>query len=315
MSSGTRTPSTPYAHYPPNIPTDPALIAQLHQAAQGVEGGFQRVDQAFQEVGGALSEVRARADERTQMNYERLVALTQQQAEDAARHRQAQEEQFRYNQQLVEQLQEQRQNQQELIRQLEEQRAITAAHNQALHEASAASIAQRRDLDEVLRRRVSARWPVFQVPPAEVIQPPLPREPIRTPSVVQSPPVEPTMRADWHVPMPPTATQYSYQTHEHLPNQPAMAIGFTEVPKAPKYSGCTKLDMRRFMDDYQAYSREVTLLNAACGSAKISLMPVAACIDPRAMERLCYWEFDNRSYHEITEQDWRNFFASARDTE
>ena len=102
--------------------------------------------------------------------------------------------------------------------------------------------------------------------------------------------------------------------YNHYTNQPAVAIGFTEVPKAPKYNGCTKLAMRKFMDEYQAYSREVQLLNMACGSAKISMMPIAACIDPRAVERICYWNL-RKPYHEVTEEDWRQFFASARATE
>ena len=92
-----------------------------------------------------------------------------------------------------------------------------------------------------------------------------------------------------------------------------MAIGFHEIPKAPKYNGCTKLEMRKFMDEYEQYRREVTLLNHACGTSKIGLM-LGACIDAKAVQRLCYWEL-GKPYDEISEQDWIDYFCTAQEQE
>ena len=62
------------------------------------------------------------------------------------------------------------------------------------------------------------------------------------------------------------------------------------------------------------YKREVTLLNHACGTSKIGLMPVGACIDAKSVQRLCYWEL-GKPYHEISEQDWLDYFSTAKDQE
>ena len=228
--------------------------------------------------------------------------------------------------------------QQVFLQRLEEQRTITELHNKALHEASAASLSQRKDLDEILRRRVSARWPMFagpevvqqtvrsSIPSMAPTQPAVPTQPPAVPIPLESampPPLPPSPQLDarmrtpseqsWPGPIPQGVLDSKPQ-YDHYTTHPSVAIGFTEVPKAPKYNGTTKLAMRKFMDEYQAYTREVALLNMACGTAKVGLMSLAACIDPRAVERICYWNIQ-KPYHETTEEHWRNFFALARATE
>ncbi len=54
-----------------------------------------------------------------------------------------------------------------------------------------------------------------------------------------------------------------------------VVYGFQEVPKAPTFSGSTKVQMRKFMDQYEAYTREVNLANAQRqGGAQIQRVPV-----------------------------------------
>ncbi|CAK4670190.1 unnamed protein product, partial [Aphanomyces euteiches] len=89
--------------------------------------------------------------------------------------------------------------------------------------------------------------------------------------------------------------------------------GFQEVPKAPTFNGSTKVQMRRFMDQYEAYSREISLANAQRpGGAQIHQVPLSACIDPLAVERIAFWEMGKPS-RELTEDDWRMYFLSAKD--
>ncbi|KAH9135420.1 hypothetical protein LEN26_006421 [Aphanomyces euteiches] len=86
-----------------------------------------------------------------------------------------------------------------------------------------------------------------------------------------------------------------------------------EVPKAPTFNGSTKVQMRRFMDQYEAYSREISLANAQRpGGAQIHQVPLSACIDPLAVERIAFWEMGKPS-RELTEDDWRMYFLSAKD--
>ncbi|RHY52352.1 hypothetical protein DYB30_010203, partial [Aphanomyces astaci] len=92
-----------------------------------------------------------------------------------------------------------------------------------------------------------------------------------------------------------------------------LVYGFQEVPKAPAFNGSTKVQKRRFMDQYEAYRREIALANARRpGGQQIMLMPLSGCIDPLSVERIAYWEIGKAS-HELTEDDWRTYFLGARE--
>ncbi|RHZ19924.1 hypothetical protein DYB31_009930 [Aphanomyces astaci] len=85
------------------------------------------------------------------------------------------------------------------------------------------------------------------------------------------------------------------------------------VPKAPSFNGSTKVEMRKFMDQYEAYAGEVNIANAQRpGGAHIQRAPLSACIDPLLVERIAYWEIGKAS-HELTEEDWKVFFLDAKD--
>ncbi|RLO12061.1 hypothetical protein DYB28_002319 [Aphanomyces astaci] len=83
-----------------------------------------------------------------------------------------------------------------------------------------------------------------------------------------------------------------------------VAYGFQEVPKAPSFNGSTKVQMRKFMDKYEAYVGEVNIANAQHpDGAQIQRAPLSACIDPFSVERIAYSEIGKAS-HELTEEDW-----------
>ncbi|RLN99804.1 hypothetical protein DYB28_001535, partial [Aphanomyces astaci] len=91
-----------------------------------------------------------------------------------------------------------------------------------------------------------------------------------------------------------------------------MVYGFQEVPKAPTFNGSTKVQKRRFMDQYEAYMREIRLANAQRpGGQQVYQMPLSGCIDPLSVERIDFSEIGKPS-HELTEEDWRDFFLGAR---
>ncbi|ETW00404.1 hypothetical protein H310_07043 [Aphanomyces invadans] len=72
-----------------------------------------------------------------------------------------------------------------------------------------------------------------------------------------------------------------------------IVYGFQEVPKAPTFNGSTKVQKRRFMDQYEAYMREIRLANAQRpGGQQIRQMPLSGCIDPLAVERIAFWEIE-----------------------
>ncbi|CAK4196662.1 unnamed protein product, partial [Aphanomyces euteiches] len=92
-----------------------------------------------------------------------------------------------------------------------------------------------------------------------------------------------------------------------------VVYGFHEVTKAPTFNGSTKVEIRTFMDQYEAYSREIASANAQRpGGAKIHQVSLSACIDPLSVERIAFWEIGKPS-HELTEEDWRVYFLSAKD--
>ncbi|RHY15223.1 hypothetical protein DYB32_010778 [Aphanomyces invadans] len=79
-----------------------------------------------------------------------------------------------------------------------------------------------------------------------------------------------------------------------------MVYGFQEVPKALTFNGSTKVQKRRFMDQYEAYMREIRLANAQRpGGQQIRQTPLSGCIDPLAVERIAFWEIGKPS-HELT---------------
>ncbi|RHZ39132.1 hypothetical protein DYB31_016082, partial [Aphanomyces astaci] len=91
-----------------------------------------------------------------------------------------------------------------------------------------------------------------------------------------------------------------------------MVYGFQEVSKGPTFNGSTKVQKRRFMDQYEAYMREILLANAQRpGGQQVYQMPLSGCIDPLSVERIAFWEIGKPS-HELTEEDWRDFFLGAR---
>ncbi|RLO07445.1 hypothetical protein DYB28_009276 [Aphanomyces astaci] len=78
---------------------------------------------------------------------------------------------------------------------------------------------------------------------------------------------------------------------------------------------CTKVQMRKFMDQYQAYAHEVNIANAQRpDGAQIQRAPMCTCIDPLSVERIAYWEIGKAS-HELTEEDWKVFFLGAKDSD
>ncbi|RHY20593.1 hypothetical protein DYB32_010002 [Aphanomyces invadans] len=81
-----------------------------------------------------------------------------------------------------------------------------------------------------------------------------------------------------------------------------MIYGFQEVPKAPTFKGSTKVQKRRFMDQYEAYRRQIHLANTQRpGEQQVIQMPLSGCIDPMAIERIAFWEIGKPS-HELTEE-------------
>ena len=79
------------------------------------------------------------------------------------------------------------------------------------------------------------------------------------------------------------------------------------------FSGSTKVQKRKFMDQYEAYRREIALANASrSGGTQIHQVPLSACIDPLAVERIAFWEI-GKAGHWLTEADWREYFLGARE--
>ncbi|ETV69662.1 hypothetical protein H257_14686 [Aphanomyces astaci] len=60
-----------------------------------------------------------------------------------------------------------------------------------------------------------------------------------------------------------------------------VVYGFQEVPKAPSFNGSTKVQMRKFLDQYETYASEVNIAQRA---------PLSVCIDPLSVECIAYWE-------------------------
>ncbi|RQM21703.1 hypothetical protein B5M09_009480, partial [Aphanomyces astaci] len=183
------------------------------------------------------------------------------------------QQQMEMNNRLMAELEEQRRRQEVLVQQLHVQKKQTEAHEQGLHQAAAASVKHSEQLEE-MRRRTSARWHAFSATPVPAVA-----APTTAPAVA--------------------GVQVVY--------------GFQEVPKAPSFNGSTKVQMRKFMDQYEAYAREVNIANAQRpGGAQIQRAPLSACIDPLSVERIAYWEIGKAS-HELTEEDWKVFFLGAKD--
>ncbi|KAF0683158.1 hypothetical protein As57867_024691, partial [Aphanomyces stellatus] len=171
------------------------------------------------------------------------------------------QQQMEMNNRLMAELEEQRRRQEILVQQLHVQKQQTEAHEHGLHQAAAASVKQGEQLEE-MRRRTSARWHAFSAAPV---------------LAAAAPPTTPAA----------AGVQIVY--------------GFQEVPKAPSFNGNTKVQMRKFMDQYEAYAREVNIANhQRPGGAQIQRAPLSACIDPLAVERIAFWEIGKPS-HELTE--------------
>nr|CCA14262.1 conserved hypothetical protein [Albugo laibachii Nc14] len=85
------------------------------------------------------------------------------------------------------------------------------------------------------------------------------------------------------------------------------------MPVPPMYRGSTKKEKKEFMDLYMVYDLRVRVLNASTRS-RVYLMPVGACIDHKVMNRTCQFELQ-KPEGDITEQNWLNYFLSARISE
>ncbi|RHY24886.1 hypothetical protein DYB32_008643 [Aphanomyces invadans] len=90
-------------------------------------------------------------------------------------------------------------------------------------------------------------------------------------------------------------------------------MGVQQVPMAPVYRASTKHERRDFMDEYLAYSRRVQVLNSGMGGT-LYLTPLAACIDQKTVSRV-FAHYFGKSFEEFTENDWRDYFLSARDVQ
>ncbi|CAK4462974.1 unnamed protein product, partial [Aphanomyces euteiches] len=92
--------------------------------------------------------------------------------------------------------------------------------------------------------------------------------------------------------------------------RPETLTGVQQVPLAPMYKVSTKRERREFMDEYLAYSRRVEALIRGVGGI-LFLMPLAASIDQKIVPRVCEHDF-GKPFEEITEDEWRDYFLSAR---
>ncbi|RQM29351.1 hypothetical protein B5M09_008053 [Aphanomyces astaci] len=167
--------------------------------------------------------------------------------------------------------------QNELKRAMAEQARVSEAHQEMLRQASDAMRQQNYKVEELNQkvRRDSERWGLFA-------------EATNQRSPFPSEQAAPTSRM------------------ENL-------MGVQQVPLAPMYKGSTKRERREFMDEYLAYSRRVEVLNRGMGGTMF-LMPLAACIDQKIVPRVCAHDF-GKSFEEITENDWRDYFLSAREVQ
>ncbi|RLN99441.1 hypothetical protein DYB28_005996 [Aphanomyces astaci] len=142
------------------------------------------------------------------------------------------------------------------------------------HEQGVAASDKHGEQLEVMRRRTSARWHAFSATPAPAVA-----------ALTTAPAV--------------AGVQVVY--------------GYQEVSKSPSFNGRTKVQMHKFMDQYEAYAREVNIANAQRpGGAQIQRAPLSAFFDPLSVERIAYWEIGKAS-HELTEEDWKVFFLGAKD--
>jgi hypothetical protein len=82
-------------------------------------------------------------------------------------------------------------------------------------------------------------------------------------------------------------------------------------PEAPMFSGSTKVQKSKFMDQYEAYAQE-TFANAQPGGTQIHMVPLSACIGPLSIECSAYWEI-GKNARDISEDDWKDYFLASRD--
>ena len=181
---------------------------------------------------------------------------------------------------------------------VKEQEEKTRAHEKALHHVSHAfgdtsrTIAELRAQVESDARRQSGRWSAFVNSMTEQVS-----------SVTNDAVASATAAAA-------AATVAANSPSPLQANEPWPALtGIQQVPEAPTYSGATRKDKRVFMDSYMAYVRRLTVLNQGSGR-KIVLMPLAACVDPTIIPRVCDLEM-GKSFEDVTEEDWRSYFLQG----
>ena len=81
------------------------------------------------------------------------------------------------------------------------------------------------------------------------------------------------------------------------------------VPKAPTYKGCTMLERRVFMREYESYHRQCVALTTS--HSRPHIMPVAACIEDRTRRQIALFEL-MRHVDDVSEDEWISYFSLAK---
>ncbi|CAK4770906.1 unnamed protein product, partial [Aphanomyces euteiches] len=199
----------------------------------------------------------------------------------AQQQQQQYQDQMAMNMNLMHELEEQKEQQKRLVSELNKQASTTRVNARDIKTAAYWLKRNQEQIDEV-RRRASLRWQAFATSHASS------PEPVNTPAAptiqVQPPPMQ-------------------------------LVYGFQEVPKAPTFNGSTKAQMKRFMDQYQAYRREIEIANGQRpGGVQIQPAPLSSCVDPAILERIAFWDHGKPS-SQVTEEDWKAYFLDSQDDE
>ena len=276
-----------------SLPTEAELLQHMVAKSGEIDRKFSLTERLFAQQNQDLINVHQRSDERTQANHDEMLAVQE-------KHRQESLRRDTQNQTLIDELILQRkekdemaaQNREmaaqtrELIQRLEQQ---TAIHEQALINAYVAVSANRQNVENISRHFADARWTSFMpnnvanetkrksyaavkqetgvgdIPHFQRIHSntSMNSEGARGAAAGNPEGGSPPNDGNAHR-RPEGGGGFSPRTPDtrYMPlQQQGIAVGLHEIPKAPKYSGSTKYEKRKFMDEYEQYSREVNLLN------------------------------------------------------
>ena len=238
-----------------------------------------------------IQNVEAMASATSQMTMEQLKAFHHQHHAMAAEVAAKQAEQRSMAEQLLQFQNQLNEKQRILDEKLSAQEKTTQSHDKALMHASRAfgdtsrSLQELRSELEMSKRRQSGRWSAFvETVTAKMESASAAANAASSAAAARNPKEDPTLNWQREVP--------------HM--------GVQQVPEAPIYAGATLRDRRVFMDAYMAYARRLTVLNQGSGLS-LRLMPLAACIDPSILPRVCDLEM-GRPFESITEEEWRDYF-------